>query len=328
MHRVLYLLLLSLSMQALSSEPNGSHWVSASLDNDLFTGSDDGYTNGVFFSSFKFHNGPRAAESTLPWYLRLQNKLAETETARAWVKVNNFSQMMVTPTDIESVPPNTQDLPYAGFLLWQPGIAAIHDKSTTYMSFLVGTSGPLSFAEQSQKAVHKAIGSTIPQGWDFQLNNELLLGVSAAYFEQKHHWSIKNLEFDTVLGVYGSLGNLRSVIGSSAFIRLGKRLNDSHSVFAMFSGREINPVATEQSWFAYLGAIFYYELNNMIFQGNSSSGNNSLKWDKQNGGITAGLAYTKNKWGLSFSLSDAGSLGDRYYGRQRFGSVSLMYKLY
>lgn len=304
-----------------------SLWVSASLDNDLFTGSDDGYTNGVFFSSFQLHHVPPAANS-LPWYFRLQSKLVEPESANTWVKVHNISQVMITPTDIEISPPDEEDLPYAGFLYWQPGIAAIREKSTTYVSLLIGASGPLSFAEQSQKTIHRAIGSTIPQGWEFQLNNELLLGISGSYFEQKLYRQFENLEFDSVVGAYGNLGNFRSGLGTSAFVRLGKRLSSSHGVFAMYTGREINPVATEQGWFAYFGVFAYYELNNMIFQGNSSSDTRSLKWDKQVGGATTGLAYTKQRWGFSMSVSDAGTLGDKYYGQQRFGSISLIYKVY
>lgn len=317
-----------LSLQTAVADTS-AHWLSVSLDNDLFTGSDDGYTNGLFISSFKLNSEALTSEAKLPWYLRLQGRMANAVTADSWVEVQNLSQVMVTPTDIEAAPPDTNDLPYAGFLFWQGGIAAIHESHTTYISMLIGTVGPAALGEQSQKTIHRATGSMIPQGWDYQLENELLLGLSASRFKQKQLAPIGSIETDVVSGVYGNLGNYRSGLGGAAFLRIGKLLKESHGVFAMFTGREVNPVAQQQGWFGFLGATAYYELNNMIFQGNSSSNNTtSLEWDKHFGGVTAGFAFSKQKWAFSFNISDMGTLGDKYYGRQRYGSISVLHKLF
>ncbi len=306
---------------------SSEHWISLSLDNDLFTGSDDGYTNGLFVSSFKLNPGPLSSEAAIPWYLRPQARLANALSADSWVEVHNLSQVMVTPRDITALPPETNDLPYAGFLFWQGGIAAIRDARSTYISLLVGAVGPASLAERSQKAIHNVTGSVIPQGWDYQLENELLLGLSASRFKQQPLSPVNGIETDLVSGVYGNLGNYRSGFGGAAFLRIGKFLKESHGVFAMFTSREVNPVAQPQGWFGFLGATAYYELNNMIFQGNSSSNTTSLDWDKHFGGVTAGFAFSKQNWAFSFNVSDMGTLGDKYYGRQRFGSISVLHKL-
>ncbi len=75
------------------------------------------------------------------------------------------------------------DRPYAGWLFFNTGIAHLYEdqgnkERINGLLLSIGIVGPCSFAEQTQKAVHRAIGSEIPQGWDNQLNNELGINVS------------------------------------------------------------------------------------------------------------------------------------------------------
>ena len=67
------------------------------------------------------------------------------------------------------------DRPYAGQLSVS-GILAYYDKKNFYEYALeLGVMGPASLAEPIQTGWHKTFGMPIPEGWDYQINNTLII---------------------------------------------------------------------------------------------------------------------------------------------------------
>ncbi|MBX2884313.1 MAG: lipid A deacylase LpxR family protein [Granulosicoccus sp.] len=322
----LILFLFSFSHDLLASAKN-ERWFSFSFDNDIFVGSDGGYTNGLYISWYDLPEDITSSTASLPWYYRLQALLTGADDRGESVFTQNIGQSMLTPADISQPVPDENDLPYAGLLFWQGSILFGRGEVTDFATLFLGIVGPLSFAEQSQKLVHSLTGSDEPQGWDFQLKNEPLVGVRYGRFWQSVHLDSAAIEYDIVTGAQGGLGNFISSVEADIYFRLGSKLETSYSLLALTSAREINPTAHSGGWFAYIGANIQYVFNNILFDGNTFRDSPSVPWEHWINSITAGFAFSKENWGLSFSYTDFGGINDEDERRQEFGSVTIVRRL-
>ncbi len=291
----------SISFSALGDDEPTNRWLSISFDNDIFVGADGGYTNGLYASWFYLPDTPQS-ESELPWYFWLQSQLTNTTKDARQVQIHNISQTMVTPTDIELLPPDPNDSPYAGLLFWQGGLLSVENRITDFSSILIGMLGPASLAEQSQKIVHKVTGSDIPQGWDYQLGNEVVFGINYGRFWRLFNGELGGIEFDTVAGANGYLGNLLTAVESVAYVRAGIKLESSYPMFALASNREINPTAYSGGWFVYAGFGALYSFHDLLFTRGLISESTAFSSDNFAESLSIGAAMSGQKWGFSINL--------------------------
>jgi hypothetical protein len=141
--------------------------VNLSWDNDLLTGTDRGYTNGVRFSyltdtadesdgkSARFARVLRDELRFLPGIGTVDSKQAVSLSLR---------QFMVTPEDITVKGPQFDDIPYAGHLSLSGTLWSWNADTITGFGAHIGVIGPESGAESVQKWVHKATGSDSRKG--------------------------------------------------------------------------------------------------------------------------------------------------------------------
>lgn len=318
--------LASLSSSVFADDPQGSRWFSISFDNDIFVGTDGGYTNGLYASWFYIPDRPQSTQE-LPWYFWLQSKLTDTTENAQQVQIHNISQTMVTPTDIGLVVPDPNDSPYAGLLFWQGSLLSVNNKVTDFSSLLIGMLGPASLAEQSQKLVHKITGSDIPQGWDSQLGNEAVIGFNYGRFLRLYNGSLGGVDFDAVVGANGFLGNLITAAESVGYVRIGNRLESSYPMFALASNREINPTAYAGGWFAYVGVGVIYTFQDLLFDRHTIREPTTIDTDDYTDSLSMGVAVSGEKWGFSINYTEAGLLGNQGSETQKFGSFTFLRKL-
>lgn len=321
------LLMLLMRTNPVAAESDRDRWFSFTWDNDLFVGSDGGYTNGIYLSWYDASGSANNLQQSVPWYYRLQTGLVGTGKIVNSVRTHSVGQTMATPSDIERVPPDENDTPYAGLLFWQGSIAVNRGQRTDYSTLYLGVVGPASLTEQSQKIVHKATGSTVPQGWDYQLKNEPLVALHYGRLWQNYRTELGSLEFDVVTGMQGGLGNVRSSVDASAFFRVGSQLNTSYSVLALASQREINPTAHSGGWFVYVGTSIQYAFNNIILDGNTFRDSPSVSWKHGAGTISLGAAMSTKNWGYSISYTDFAVSEPDDIGKHAFGSISVLHRL-
>ena len=131
--------------------------LSIAWDNDLLTGEDRGYTNGVRISyltaaaedsgkpSSTLARTGKKALAVLPGIGQAENKHALTFS---------LGQLMVTPADIANPEPQPDDIPSAGHLSLSSTLWSWNADSIT--------------------------GSTKPRGWDHQLGTDVVGGIQAA----------------------------------------------------------------------------------------------------------------------------------------------------
>ena len=86
----------------------------------------------------------------------------------------SIGQYMYTPSDITKTEILEGDRPYCGWLYGSVFKEFFHkDGIIDYLELQIGTVGKYSFAEGTQKFVHKTIGSRKPMGWTNQISDEL-----------------------------------------------------------------------------------------------------------------------------------------------------------
>lgn len=153
-------------------------------DNDLFTGMDRGYTNGLKLSYLtatadnRQKKSSRLAQGARDSFAFLPGLDSE---AQDHALAFSLRQLMVTPADIAAREPIMDDLPYAGYLLAGTTLWSWDASRITGYGVHIGVVGPESGAEASQKWVHKLTGSETPNGWDHQLGTDVLGGVQAEH---------------------------------------------------------------------------------------------------------------------------------------------------
>ncbi|WP_225741780.1 lipid A deacylase LpxR family protein [Halospina sp. K52047b] len=175
--------LLVLTAMLLAGPASGGT-LSLSWDNDLLTGEDKGYTNGLRISYLE-----EAAENKPDCRLCLSGRTRDALTplpgvgapesnhALAW----SLRQLMLTPQDIERREPQYDDIPYTGYLSGSVTLWSWDDRSITGYGVSAGVIGPDSMAEEAQEWVHGVTGSTNPRGWDNQLGTDWVGGVQALH---------------------------------------------------------------------------------------------------------------------------------------------------
>lgn len=219
------------SPSSAGQEPELPWTVNIYFENDLFTGTDRNYTNGVKLSVISpdlhsFVESGKLPEWSLPYIYRLPFINNPDPDLKRKVEFS-IGQNMYTPADIARSDLVEDDRPYAG---WTYFAAAFHTRSSIWMDTIelqLGMVGPDSFADETQKAVHSLRDLQRPNGWDHQVKNEP--GVNAIY-ERK--WRLApfyhNGPFatDVIAHLGCSLGNVAIYANTGFETRIGWNLPD------------------------------------------------------------------------------------------------------
>lgn len=222
--------LLSLVICASATLPGLSRadLLNVSWDNDLLTGSDRGYTNGLTIS-YLTDSAQTPAKPSSGLVDTAKNTLDSLPgiSAPGHQQALAFSlkQLMVTPANIAANPPDTNDLPYAGYLSASATLWSWNANTITGYGGHVGIIGPESGAEASQKWVHKLTGSEEPKGWGQQLGTGLVGGVRAAHARKLiEHGSPDALQQEVSAIGSATLSSFRTSVRLGTVWRTGQNL--------------------------------------------------------------------------------------------------------
>jgi lipid A 3-O-deacylase len=199
--------------------------LSFQLENDLFAGFDDQYTNGSVLTW-------TAPDNDLPlWGRAVRDAFTGVIDAPVWRVGYSLSQLMFTPADITIPDPPADDRPYAGLLGVSAQISADSGQRLDTLALDVGVTGPPSLAEATQKFIHNDIGiGDPPRGWDTQLGTEVAFRL---FYEQKRRYgtrlgegwgSLSGLEVEALPQVAVAAGTLDISAAATLGLRLGEGL--------------------------------------------------------------------------------------------------------
>jgi lipid A 3-O-deacylase len=254
------------------TEPDQDAIVTFSYENDIFSGEDNNYTNGVRASYISPENDAPDALVTAAEAIPFYPKGGHTRWNLA------IGQSIYTPNDITLANPPVDDQPYAGWLYGTAGL--VTDTGDTLDTFQVtfGMVGPASGAEHVQKTIHKLIDSPEPQGWDTQLRNEP--GVVLTY---QRKW--RNLYQYTPFGgraakfgldlspsVGANIGNIFTDASAGAVMRIGYDLPSDYGpplIRPNLSGSDFFMPSSSFGWYVFGGVEGRAVGRNIFLDGNS-----------------------------------------------------------
>jgi hypothetical protein len=278
------------------------------LDNDLFGGRDQDYTNGIRLSLI---SGKRSLLSRAPFRRQLERlaKWANDEdTVSRWsgfaagnvadkqLQLNyglSLTQLMFTPEDPYSTTQPPGQRRYSGWLGLGFSVHASDEQALNSAELIVGTVGPRSLAEQAQNLVHDIRNIPQFQGWDDQIPNEFTFDLALSQKRRVRLVTDRSRSFSVDGFTEGTLrlGTFRTGARIGGLFRAGLNLPPdfsdprldaiaySHRLFTSASGDAPYP---EWSLYALLGGdvgavLFDATLDGPLFK-NFDTGNTREPW--------------------------------------------------
>ncbi len=307
------------------------------FENDLFSGTDSNYTNGIKYSLISPNVSPEAPDGKLPRkvlkYIHEIPFIARSGYRQSHKVEFSIGQNMYTPSDIESFDLIEDDRPYAG---WTYLSTSYHRKNEArqYMNFLdtveiqFGIVGPESFAEDSQKLVHDIRDLERPNGWHNQLKNEPGLEI---VFERK--WLFHSMEMDrfglnatTHMG--GALGNVYTYLNTGLELRFG--WNVPHD----FGVSLIRPAGSTRLRIKDTFSIFLFGATNakavardIFLDGNTFTDSHSVDKKHFVADVAGGIAVNYKKIIFTWTQILRTKEFKDQESRHSFGSIALSYSV-
>lgn len=265
-----------------------------SLENDLFSGEDDNYTNGVRLAVL-------SAENNLPKWIE-EGASAFPLFAREGHKRWSFSlgQSIFTPEDITVRELQREDRPYAGWLYGSFGVTSDTGSRLDNLQLTLGVVGPPSGAEQTQKFFHDVFYDSLhtrhPLGWHDQLDTEPGLVLE---YERKwrklHEFSPFGFGMDITPSIGGAVGNIYTHASVGAVARLGYDLPSDYGpplIRPSLPGSDFFIPTQDFGWYLFAGVEGRAVARNIFLDGNTFSDSHSVDKRPFIGNLQTGIAFT------------------------------------
>jgi hypothetical protein len=185
------------------------NYVRHSYENDFFTSSDELYTQGTNMECVT------PVLKKLPTsYLLLRPKNSNTQYGLA-LQHNGY-----TPISIQDTAIRYGDRPYGSALMLQPFTIATNEARKQRIATIlsIGITGKISTGQWQQETIHKYGNNVHPEGWTYQIANDIILNYRIQYEKQLLH--INNILSVNAIGV-ADAGTLLTQASTGANIMLG-----------------------------------------------------------------------------------------------------------
>lgn len=266
------------------------------MHNDVISDEDGNYTNAVFIN----YTSEAPALNNQFW----QAFTAFDPNTLKYAVNYQFGQKMWTPSDISATTPQPDERPYAGLLFGEASVLGYSTVSSYRLSLLLGVVGEQSGAGKTQKFIHDAIDATTPQGWQYQIEDEIVYQVTAEADQLIGRPLMLIGESD--LSVYQRLavGNYQSEVAFGTTVRWGVDLGANYNNLSLhpyrLQGMLLAPNST--GIMLYATAEVRYRFNDITIEGDTPAEVPDITLNNEQVMIAAGLlAYYQNV-GIKFSV--------------------------
>ena len=300
-----------------------------SEENDFFNlnghGTDKSYSNGTrldFFYEKQTSGGllhklmPKAGDSSRNMY--------------GW----SLMQIMVTPDDIKAKNFLPNDYFYAGALFVTHSLYSYNAKKkySFQTELLVGIRGPGSFAEQTQKAVHKLIHYQEPMGWDNQLKTYPLINLR--FNVEKNLLSINDfIELNT--GSQVRVGSFMDMVSLYPMLRIGRMSPYFNGYLDQFGSYTKNgKLIKTQYYFVFKPSVSLVAYNAMVNGERQNKGNDVYKYTNNGTGpaldnylmdFQFGAVVARGNFSFSYMQTTSTSYTEGRY-KHSVGNLLLYYR--
>jgi lipid A 3-O-deacylase len=294
------------------------------FENDIFAGSDRGYTNGIRFAWI-------SSEEEVPDWARwtANNLLPLAPEGKKRISIA-AGQSMFAPGDLSRTDLIVNDRPYAGWLYGSVGMVSDTGKRLDNAVLTVGVVGPWALAEPVQKFVHHVVNSPQPRGWDNQLDNEP--GITFTY-ERKWRGLYEASPFgvgvDVMPHVGMNLGNVNTDASLGATLRVG------YDLPADYGPPRIRPSLPGSDFFIPtqdLGGYFFASVEeravarDIFLDGNTFQDGPSVDKKILVSSLQLGVAMTYGASRLSYTHVFMTKQFDTEQGHPVFGALTYSYR--
>lgn len=273
------------------------------VENDVFTGSDQHYTNGLRLSYL-------SRQDDVPDYIRA------FATAMPFVELGArlragyaLGHNIYTPNNTKASGLVTDERPYAGYLY--AGMAVVAESDSRSGNILdtweldIGIVGPMALGEEVQNNFHSLIGSPKAQGWKNQLKDEPVVSLTHER-KWRHLWRhpVYGLGFDFTPHVGGSFGNLVTYLNLGATLRVGQGLARDYGpprIRPSLPGSGFFMPHDGFGWYVHAGVDGRAMAHNIFLDGNSFRDSHSVDSKTWVGDMQMGLVLTFSTLRLAYT---------------------------
>ncbi len=221
---------------------NNDSYFRIHYDNDYFAATDQNYTQGYNL------------ELVAPILKRNPvNKLFFKPGGKEFKYGLSIEHIGFTPKNIKSADIQFGDRPFAAAIMLKSFIIATDTlKKSRFISvFSAGIIGPGAFGKEMQEGIHRATGNVIPQGWQYQIKNDVVLNYEVGYEKQLFHYRrIFSVQSNTTLRLGTLFTNasvgLNAVVGIINSPFTSKVHKDKFQVY-VYSQPLVNAIAYDAS---------------------------------------------------------------------------------
>jgi lipid A 3-O-deacylase len=314
-------LALILSGTSLFAQKTYTNEIGAQTDNDsyLMQGSDRYYTDG-YYMYFRHALSTHGDSS-------LANKVLGFE----------FGQKIFTPqsgtiANAAGVDdPQYIDRPFAAYLYVGSTLSLLYkDESSLKLSAQLGVVGPAALGKQIQSYVHGEFGFYHPSGWEYQIDDDPELNLSAEYRRLLARVSF----FDASLDAYGNLGNGFSGAGIGPVFRIGnfnQLFNSVTSKSTVTRNTSVKPLHKNEIFFYYEPMINWvaYDatIQGSLFKGHSPN-SMEVTLDKEPWVLTnqVGVAFTANRFEFDIAAIFQSKTDREMLLSEQWGTITGLYR--
>lgn len=319
--------------------PDDKWGVSLSVENDLFTptNSDQHYTNGVRLAFISPEDSAPAS------FLNVAKQIPFFASEGRIRTSYSLGQTMYTPDDITVAENQPNDRPWAGMLYGTAGLLSDtgQQKNGTDSNYsridtlelTLGVVGPASLADETQSFVHKLIDSPHPEGWDNQIKNEPIIGVT---YERKYRgWfeaDLLGVEFDATPHGAVTLGNAFTNAELGTMFRMGFDLPADYGpprIRPSLPGSDFFVPDTDGfplSGYVFAGFAGRYVARDITLDGNTFADSASVDKEPWVGDLQVGLAVIIGQARLTYTHVYRTPEFTAQSGADQFGSLSLSFR--
>lgn len=328
MKAILFFLFLLPSLYVAADGDHGKHkFASVVLENDAFFSDDEQYSHGLFFNWGDTH-AKTLDEQTLPtWIAYLaQKSYLVSDINKQYAISYGFGQALQTAVDISVEELLEEESPYVALLAWEVNLLAYDELVSDEAGIIIGAVGPIAGGESSQTFAHQILGAQEPQGWDNQINNELVLRAQARRTWRVYETPLWGGEFDLLTGIDGGVGNLRSDLSTGVGMRFGQQLNKNFSSASVFPVQKFNGLNNSCfGWYLFMNISASYVANDIFMNGNTFEDSHSVDLIHPQSAVSLGFMANVGDFAILYSML---YLSDEYENQSkasRFGSLVLSY---
>jgi hypothetical protein len=309
------------------------------LENDLFNGTDRQYTNGAKLTWISpdmqvYRTDPRIPEWGYPIIERLP---FINEPGFQRNVALSIGQNMYTPENTQEGSLIKDDRPYAGIFYLAIGFYSKNQVRMDSFEFDVGVVGPHSYAEETQRIVHQAIGSATAKGWEHQLEDEPIFNL--AYERKLKAAKIgmgEGFGFDFIPHGGGAVGNAYTGLNIGGQIRMGWNLPNDFGTSLIRPGSDTNaPIdASDPRFyprFHRIGIHLFSSLDgrlvarNILLDGNTFRESHHVEKEPLVGTFALGVGIILHRMKISYAQVFQTREFEKQEDNQQYGAITVSF---